>query len=536
MDDEVVFRNSIKTMINWNEYGFEVCGEASDGLSAKQKIEQLSPDIVITDIKMPGVDGLSVIAFIAENRPDIQIIALSGYDDYEYVRSSLKRGVVDYLLKHSITKTSLLAVLQTAQKRISKEKESQLHRQHLQEQIEFGKDVIRQRFLIDLLEGRCVDLREIYRRTSELALPANLQNMMIAVAEIDGMSTWKSRNTTSEWKALFDKMMELISGNLPETGCVLVPQPDNGFTILFFMQDTCSALSYYKNIGECIKRIRAALKRHYNATACYSISGNVDTVAHLAQAYKKANAALGEKLYRECDTVIYDRNLPKITHREYYIDFHDEQHIIHMLKAGNKEELIDYINNIFKHIREAGLEVLRVHMIFVQLTNLLNRTLREYETDLITAYPNFHNIYQSMQHMTLHEMNQWMIDCYISTMQFIAGYGEVKNCRQVTQQACVYINKNYMKDISLNEIAEEIHTAPSYLSRVFKEDTGKGVVEYLNWVRVEHAKRLINEGVKLNEVFNLSGFNSDTYFYTVFKHNTGKTPKKYKEDLMYASR
>ena len=133
--------------------------------------------------------------------------------------------------------------------------------------------------------------------------------------------------------------------------------------------------------------------------------------------------------------------------------------------------------------------------------------------------------------MTLHEMQQGVLDCYTSTIEYLARYGEIKDYHDVTRKAIICINRNYTKDISLNAIAEYTHTSASYLSRVFKEDTGRCVVEYLNWVRVEHSKQLIREGVKLNELSKCSGFNSDTYFYTVFKNNTGKTPKEYKEDL-----
>jgi two-component system response regulator YesN len=534
VDDEVVFRNSIRAMLDWSEHGFDLCGEASDGISAKHRIERLEPDIVITDIKMLGVDGLSLIAYLYDNYPDIQVIAISGYDDYEYVRTSLKHGVVDYLLKHSINKLSLLSVLQAAQKRIRRAKESKRDSERLQKQIAFGRKVIRQRFLIDLLEGRCTDSDEIGRQVRELSLPIGAGIMMLVAAEIDGMSVWKSQNTQGEWQALFDKIMELINENLPKEA-MLVPRDDSGFAILFSMGDSYSELSFFKTVSGCIGRIRTALKRHYNVTACYSISGHVSSPDHLKEAYEKARAALGEKIYRESDIVIHDRTIPKSDHRNYDIDFDDEQHIIQLLKTGSRQGIIDYIEDIFQNIRDSGLDSLRVQLIFAHLTNLLNRTLREYGADLLTVYPDFHDVYQNLQHMNLGEMQQGVLDCYISTMEYMKRFGETQNHHEVTRQAIIYINQNYINDISLDAIAAYAHTSASYLSRVFKEDTGRGVVEYINWIRVEHAKQLIREGVKLNELSKCSGFNSDTYFYTVFKNSTGKTPKEYKEDYMEAA-
>lgn len=534
VDDEVVFRNNIRAMLSWGECGFDLCGEANDGVSAKRGIDEYRPDIVITDIKMPGVDGLSLISYLYENYPNTQVIAVSGYDDYEYVRNSLKHGVVDYLLKHSVNQSSLLSVLRTAEKRIRKAKESKRDSERLQEQIAFGRKVIRRRFLTDLLEGRCIENDEICRQAQELSLPIGPGGMMLAVAEIDGMSMWKSHHSEGEWQALFEKILELIGDNLPNEA-MLVPQGDSGFVILFSMGDSYSELSFSKSVGECVGRIRTALKRHYNITACYSVSGHISSPDHIRPAYDKARAALGERIYRQSDIVIHDRTMPKSDRRSYDIDFHDEQRIMQLLKTGSRQDVVDYIENIFHNIRDCGLDSLRVQLIFAHLTNLLNRTLREYGADLLTVSPDFHDVYQNLQHMTLFEMQQGVLDCYISTVAFLKRFGETKNYHSVTRRAIMYINRHYIDDISLDAMASFVNTSPSYLSRVFKEDTGRGVVEYVNSVRVEYAKQLIREGVKLNELFKRSGFNSDTYFYTVFKNITGKTPKEYKEDPMPAT-
>ncbi len=515
-------------MLNWTKHGFEVCGEASDGISAKQLIEQYEPEIVITDIKMPGLDGLALINFLYENYPRIQIIALSGYDDYDYVRTSLKLGVVDYLLKHSLNKESLLAVLASAQKRIRSEQESQLHNRHLQEQLAYGQDVIQQRFLLDLLEGRYKETEEIRSKALELSLPIALANMLVVVAEIDGMSNWKIKVSQREWRVLFDKTMEMLSKILPKDECVLIPLPDNRFVILFAMRGVHSALLYYKMVGDCIQQVRASLKRHYNVTACYSLSRQLDLPDELPQAYQKACGVLEDNIYRDFDIIIYDYTVPKTVVQDYYIGFHDEQTILQMLKSADSEGLNDYLAFVFCNIRESVLDRTRVRMIFAQLINLLNRVLRDYGKDLVAVYPDFHRIYQSLQQMTLQEMNQFIQDCYQNTLQFIEQFGNPHRCHEATRKACAYISRNYTGDLSLGDIAQNIGVSPSYLSRIFKEDTGRGVVEYLNSIRVEHAKRLIQEGVRLNELSGPSGFNSDSYFFTVFKQITGKTPRQYK--------
>jgi len=531
VDDEVVFRNSIKEILNWEQYGFYLCGEASDGLSAKQKIELLEPDIVITDIKMSGMDGLSLISYLHENYPNIQVIALSGYDDYEYVRTSLKQGVVDYILKHNITASSLLNVLQLAQKQINRARESKLDSERVKKQIAIGRKMLQQRFLNDLLEGRLRNMDEVLKQSRELSLPIGSGSFMIVVAEFDNISTLKNQNTQGEWQILFERMMELIGENL-SGNAALIPQSDSGFVILFSMGETHSQNSFLRDVNACISRIRIALKRHYNVTACYSISGFASSPVYISEVYENTRAALGERIYRESDIVIHDRTISRSVCSNYCIDFNDEHNIIRLIKNGSWQDLKEYIEIIFNNIRDSGLNSVQAQLIFAHLINLLTRTLREYKTDLMTIYPDFYYVYQNLQQMSLNEMQKGILDCYFSAIQYMKRFGETEKYREITRQAILYINRNYTKDISLNTIARYVHTSASYLSRIFKEDTGSGIIEYLNRIRVEHAKQLIRDGIKLNEIYMRSGFNSDTYFYMVFKNITGKTPKKFRDECL----
>ncbi|NMA74421.1 MAG: response regulator [Bacteroidales bacterium] len=531
VDDEVVFRNNIKSILDWDEYGFELCGEASDVISAKHEIEEAEPDIVITDVKMPGISGLSLITFLNENYPHIQVIALSGYDDYEYVRTSMKNGVVDYLLKHNITGSSLLNALKTAQKQICMNREINKDNERIKNQIAFGKKMMQQRFLNDLLEGKIKNLQEIISKSKELSLPMCFDNIVVVVAEIDNMSSLKNKNTQGEWQSLFEKISELIRENLTD-GAMLVPRFYSGFVILFSTEKTHSQNTFFRVIMDCISQIRIALKRHYNITACYSVSGCASSPVNIGELYEKACSALGERIYRENDITIHDCTIPKSAYRSYDIDFHDEHNIIRLLKSHSWKGVKEYIENIFSNIRDCELDSVHVQLIFAHLINLLSRTLREYNADLKVVYPDFYSVFQNIHHMSLNEMQQGVLDCYFSTLQYLKRFGAMEKYHEVTRNAIIYINRNYHKDISLNAIAEDTHTSASYLSRLFKEDTGSGVVEYLNRIRVEHAKQLIRNGVKNNELYKLSGFNSNTYFYMVFKNITGKTPNEFREDLL----
>ena len=114
VDDDYMARTHIKSLVNWNKEGFEICGEAANGKAAIEIIDKKAPDIVITDMSMPVFDGASLIKHLEQNYPDIKAIAVSGYDDFDYVRKSMKSGAIDYLLKHKLDSPTLMEVLNVA--------------------------------------------------------------------------------------------------------------------------------------------------------------------------------------------------------------------------------------------------------------------------------------------------------------------------------------------------------------------------------------------------------------------------------------
>jgi two-component system response regulator YesN len=153
-------------------------------------------------------------------------------------------------------------------------------------------------------------------------------------------------------------------------------------------------------------------------------------------------------------------------------------------------------------------------------------------SDIAEIYPSYHRIFGNIQYMSLDEMMKCVADCYHNALDAVSKIGIQDGFRNVTNQACVDISRHFASNISLNDIAESVGVTPAYLSRVFKKDKCQTVVEYLNCIRVDHAKKLLRERrVRLNELASLVGFNSNTYFFTVFKKYTGKTPSDYKKSL-----
>ena len=535
VDDEDFFRGHLKAMLNWNNHGFVICAEASNGREAMDLIRLHSPSIVITDIQMPEMDGLSLIAHIAKEHPGIQVVALSGYDEYQYVRAGMKHGLLDYLLKHQVTANTLLEALNNARIRLDDYQTKEVATRALTDQATVGLSELRRGFLKELLAGSINTREELFGRGAQIGVDMTGGYFVLLVAEIDQMNLYKSKYTDAEWMVLFSQMTEMIEGILRGAGDrenqvgLILPQPESRFTVLLSMPSAYSFIFFYNYVNTCIGSVQAALKKHYNTSACYSISDSIIDFQKVPQIYEKLLAKLKSKVYHEQGMVFREEKSSQIEAKQesVYFGVEDESHIRSLLRDGHMNQLRAYIDSLFEKWRIAHVEIGRLQMIFADLLSVLSRLARQRHIELHELMKE-DSLYNRVAYMTLDEMKQFFLDACEAYAQYTLE-GPDEKVRELTQKACSFIRKNYKSPISLTDVAEAVDVNPSYLSRVFKSDMGKTVVEYVNETRVEGAKNMMKEGVPLKEIAIQLGFSSTSYFMTVFKQITGKTPTQYKK-------
>lgn len=529
VDDEMIFCDYLKTLLNWEKHGYTICAIASGGQQAIHMLKDADPDIVITDIQMAEVDGLSLISHINEHYPHVQVIALSGYDEYQYVRSSLRNGVVDYLLKHQTTSETLLAAVKAAAAKITLQRRKEIVQRHQEVQMAKGKKVLRRAFIADLLAGKIKDKTEVIQLANELKLNFNVDCFIVAAAEIDNMVELKEKYSDNEWYIFFERMIEILETIASQNGgCLILPQYESRFTALFYMEKSSSLLQFYNHVQECIHQIRLSLKQHCNVTACYSISSNIYELEKIPAGYQKTCVALRKKVFHGNDVVLKAEtsNPIEIVDTHYSISAQEEHKIMTLFRANEWNALQAQIEQIFRECQMKHVVPTSMQIVFATLVNILTRLARMDGVD-VTEIEDFNKLFEKYRYMKLSEMKEYILKCYCFLMQKRQA---VKGESKVVVKACRYIEKNFAENISLSEIAREFCVNPSYLSRIFKKETGQTVVEYLNSVRIAHAKHMIEDGINLDSLSREVGFNSKTYFFTVFKHMTGKTPLQFKKE------
>jgi two-component system response regulator YesN len=532
VDDDVFSRTDLKTMIDWEKAGFYISGEASSVPIAIQSIEQDVPDIVITDMHLPCMSGVDLIDHINNNWPQIRVIALSAYDDFDYVRQSMKKGAVDYVLKHLLNSKVLLDILETARQAVMEYRNEYSQKVLMTEQLSNRKSVLCKEFIQRLIMEDSPDINEIENSISTLGISLDKRNLVVAIAEIDDYAFIEEKYPPKEIDLLIRTFLEMTKEILNDwKKSVIVHLSKGRFVIIFSLGDVYSMLFIYNSLFTVIDRIRSGIKKYLNVSACFSVSKVCHDILKISQAYKEADLMLEDKLYKGKNSIFMEDAVKKSKDGFMCLDIKDERDLIYALRGLDYDKVKQLIDGIFDRILNNRMGSKSTQMICAELINIVNKVVKETGLEISQIYTNEDIPYNMMQkYETIIDIKEWIMGLYGKLISILTKIRIADKYSEITRKVIEYVNKNYKKDISLGEISEFSGVSSSYLSRIFKEDCGIGFVEYLNRIRVENAKNLIENGdYRFKEIVAKVGFNNYNYFFKVFKEFVGMTPLEYEQ-------
>ncbi|CAM4311963.1 two-component system response regulator YesN [Paenibacillus endophyticus] len=532
VDDDLPMLSKLKNMMNWEAHGFLLCGEANGGQAAVKLLHERNPEIVITDMSMPGMDGLALINYIAEQFPHTQVIAISSYSDVHYVKNSMRKGAVDYILKHELDARILQAALAGAKELLAKEQEAQEKTIHMQKQLQQNQTTLLREFIRDLVQHSYGSEEELLLKADKLDVTLNLRMLTVVVAEWDSRRKLEDRFDAKELAFMNGSFMDITDNILADTGNAYMTPVENGKFAFVFSFDTNSRFIWHTIISEALSRIRVSAKRQLNLVISCSVSDMCSKVETLPSYYKDADKALQERFYEGGDVVIW----PGLQRKEassvnFSVDVKLEKQLLSLLATLNEEELIFQIEELFARMGKARAPHKTTQMVAVELIHLVNRKSKEAGIAEQDLFENDHNPYQAIGKFdTLAELKEWIVEIYRRLVQALRPFVHDTLYSDNTRRTMEWIRRHFTEPITLQEAAEVIGVNASYLSRMFKEECGQGFADYVNHVRVEQAKLLIRTGdTDLKDVVKQVGFNHYNYFFTVFKKITGTTPLEYEK-------
>ncbi|WP_258203202.1 response regulator transcription factor [Paenibacillus endoradicis] len=503
VDDEVLVRQGIKHLLNWESEGFSIVGEASNGKEALELVGKLSPHIVITDIVMPLMDGVEFTSILKSNYPQIEVVVLSSFGEFNYVRSTFQSGVADYILKPKLEANQLLTILKRAAKKIPS---LQL--------VENDKDeFLSVKMTLDkLMSGYEMDasmesIHNVFPHNSFRFFGAEMKYIENANKEF-----WLEQLST-----MFHSYEEKIVA-------MVVPTDNNMAVYLLNMND--------RDWEQIMAEIRSfAIHSTANVTGlCWTLGDPFTKISELYEKYHQGYLKMcSYRFYLPQNTTLIIRNeLPKL-HSDS-VEFNMSQ-FTELMQSRNfnraLEVLFDYIKyastdyekDVFAFKTVLGNIVFNITIILGKL---------EMDTELIEnkKYNYFRSINEA-KHVSdaLKELH-----AFIDEMNVTLAMSKQTSVNPNMSMILSYIRQHYMDPINLTDIANHFHFNPSYLSSFFSSHNDEGFSEYLNRVRVNKAAELLQKGeLSISDISEKVGYSDHSYFTKVFKKINGVSPSQYRK-------
>lgn len=526
VDDEAIIRKGIRTSIDWSSYGVEIAGEAANGRDALELALELKPHIVITDIRMPVMDGLALSNDLKKQLPDAKIIVLSGYDDFAYAREALSLGVYEYLLK-PVGAEDLISLITKLQGEILKEQAEK--NESLSANIVFNENYpnIKSNFVNRILKGELPDSNAVMEKAKALKLDLLAPEYLVFTVDIDDFLLLTEDMPPRDVELLRFSVMNISEELLLSMTSGLVCYSE--FEHLVGL--VCAKILPESLIDSLCKEIRHCIKKYLGLSVSIGIGKSCKNILEVSRSYSEALTALRSKIHRGKGSIIHYRERDD-AERPLAVLYpsNEEKEIINHLKTLNIDGLNTAIGRVFAGFASSNADPESIKNICSRLLVMAISSIEDMGIDIQEHLGVNFNPYRSADKFdVLEDLQQWL-KALFEKMSGLIQERKNSKFKGIIKTALQYIKENYQRDLSLADIAGIVYVTPNYLSRVFKEEMGVNFVDWLNQFRVEKAKVLLLEaGMKSYEVAEKVGYSDYKYFSYIFKKYTGCTPKEYVE-------
>lgn len=536
-EDEVVVRETIKRMIPWEELGFELVGEAADGEMALPLLIRQQPDLLITDIKMPFMDGLTLARLAKKEIPGLKVVILSGYDDFNYAKQAIGIGVEDYLLK-PITKNALIERLSEIRSRYEHEKTQKEYYEKFQREMQaYEKNSSRDFF--EALVGGSMDMMEVYKRAEKLGLDivAEAYNVLIFTMDCDEDFSGQ-RDEYSSWEA---ESLELLENFFAGHSSAMLFR-SNIFSYGVLLKGQRETIE--ENTRACVDEIRKILSRQDGRREWFlAVGQSVERLSQIQKSYHTASRAFSQR-YLYDENILYYDEMETMEHPGGQAETEDNAYLQKVdvnalnpailqkfLSNGLQEETENFVKDYFYAIGQEPMEslvfrnyvILNVRFSVISFIKGLGCDTNEMEsadTEEVLAESG-----KNMESAIAYAKKM------ISQAIEIRDQNSGNKNRSILRTAVDFIDSHYMdEEISLNTVANVANVSSNHFSALFSQNMGQTFIEYLTTLRMNKAKELLRcTGMRSSEIAGEIGYKDAHYFSYLFKKTQGMTPSDYRK-------
>jgi two-component system response regulator YesN len=530
VEDESIVREGLKKNIPWQEYGYQFTGEASDGEMALPMIRKIRPDVLITDIKMPFMDGLALSQIVTQEIPEIKIVIISGYDEFEYAQQAIRVGVEQYLLK-PITKGTLRKVLLEIREKIESEQEQKNYLETFQNEMKEYENYARRSFLEKVFSG-VFSVQQIYEEAAKISLDLdgpcynlillNLQvkrqNPEYIMQEPEGMS--EVREALFRFFLRFPQYL-IFQWNVSLYGVLIKGETEQ-----------MEALK-----EQCIHNIeKICSQQEISLEWCVAVGNPVERLSLLPECYAKVNHILAHRFFNSQRHILTEKDVEELLPGKDLKSFASVDSakvnpdiIQGFLREGKQAEIKDFVDGYLAGVKEA----------------LESRLFRDYLLlNIRFTTINYMQIFGVCQQDFLPEdddrkvhdasasggnIDVYMLELLERALTLRDRESENQGKRAL-KKGLKYIEENFSDEsLSLNSVAGAIGVSGNYFSSIFSQEMQMTFIEFVTKKRMEKAKKLlIQTQLHSNEIAGKVGYKDPHYFSFVFKKTVGCTPREYR--------
>ena len=555
VEDEYAIREGIKKSVDWEKNGFELVGEAGDGEMAFPKILKTKPDILITDIRMPFMDGLELATLVKKELSDIKIVVLSGYYYFNYAKQAISIGVEEYILKPVSGENLLKELGKIAESIKAHRQEEQAREKYLQDMEEI-RALERQKFIHDMIDGK-ISMQESLEQGRELGI--DITATYYSIVLFQAFLKDREDSDVNAYSGVNEEILKRIKEEFADLDNVYLYEQVGD--VLCFLEKSDTLEEMGTNINRGIGRITDIMKDFEDWIYFISCGKSVERIRDVNNSYRDASRRFADRYMLDESCIILgnddtpqrqrkiretieaekkdsaqDMDLGNIDIRKLDISGIDfkmlsQKTILHFLRSGTLSEVGDLVNEYFNSIGEDAMGSIMFRQYILMESLLSGLTFldsmgvgRDKASDILGELKDpikfVENLDSSKEYIRL------LLNSMIEYRNQISD----KKYLEIIEKAKKFIQDEYRnEDMSLQLVASNVNVSSNHFSAIFRKETGETFIDYLTRVRMENAKELLTcTSMKTSEIGFEVGYRDPHYFSYIFKKTIGMSPKEYR--------
>jgi len=520
VEDEITVRGKIREILENTNQEFVYCGEASDGELAYGMISEIRPDIIITDIKMPFMDGIELSKLIKKEMPWIKIILISAYEEFKYAKEALSIGIEEYLLK-PVTSAEILTTLEKVKLKIEEERLFITNLEHLKKEVNENKNILEKRFFNKLLFGT-PKILELYEEANHLGF--NITAKYYTVISMEYFLQNANDDDYTEFLKLHEIINKTLSGYIDE---LLFHQKSYSEIILIIKSsDKKSAEEKAFSISQ---NLQYEIERNTPYIVYIGIGNTYERLSDIPKSYIEAQRAKSISLALSSRRIVGTTDLQVNNETDEKLKEIKSCDIESIIRYNENEKLESFLGKISECFSEfKNRSPILNYYLYLYISFKCFEILSEYDSESKILSKIIEPLYslQNMSEIQFRTVIRELIETTLKTK--INSFS--KKYDSVIAKAKEFIDKNFSDpSLSLSTVAEKVNMSMSHFSFTFKQEVGETFIEYLTNVRINKAKELlIKSDLKVAEIATKVGYNEPHYFSYIFKKKVGMSPQEFR--------